>query len=618
MKHFLRFIEGQKLDVNLLMQPIALLGNRSSGKTYGGLKLFEQAHGAGVQCIWIDPVGKAWGLRAGVDGDPKGGLKNVYIFGGKRGDFPLTPDKGAYVAKVLFEKRVSVVLDVSLFRKSERKSFITALLEEFYHLAKLGENSYPRVFFLEEAHLVIPQKPQKGDERMVGAVEDVVLLGRNAGLGVVLMDQRPAHVNKSCLAEVEALFALRMTYPIDRKVIREWISAKGVGEVDLDEELPKLKKGLGYFWVPSEDIFLKAQIRERETYDSSATVRIGEGRRAVVKLGRVAASEIESAMNEVTEAALVNDTKALRAKITQLTAELRALKAQKPKVIVAPAPVKQPKPNLRVLQRVEKAVKQGGKAIERLEGLRSDFEKTKAGLEKIGEAITFWAGAFTGATLELKKTLVPSASPASSSAAEIQRVVSKNAEIKAVNNGWPANMRDMTSDYRVSKPLTEDEIEGGMEEELSDYARHLLRTVVEHLPMKMNRNQLSTISGRSKRSSAFPSALSDLHKRGMLEIVDGCEVPTARGVAEIGTVLAEPASKEETRSLWLSKLPTNESGLLAAGLAIGGAFSRDALAAQAKRSMRSSAFPSGISQLKKNGLFEEAGPQMLRVSAVLA
>ncbi len=321
-KQSLQLVDGLRLSIELLMQPIALLGNKGSGKTYAGLKLFEQAHQAGVQCIWFDPVSKAYGLRLGPDGKPNVGLKDVYIFGGKRGDFPLEASRGAFVAKLLVERRVSVVLDLSQFRKGARKQFITDFLEEFYHLKVDKDDGLPTLMFFEEAHLVLPQRPMKGDERMLGAVEDVVLLGRNCGIGTVLMDQRPAHVNKSCLAETEVLLALRTTYPLDRKVYREWIADKGAQEIDLDAELPELKAGEGFLWAPTEKIFKRAQVLPRETYDSSATARIGGRRRAVGKLSKVDVGAIAEEMRVVSEEAARTNPAKLLARIAELEKEL--------------------------------------------------------------------------------------------------------------------------------------------------------------------------------------------------------------------------------------------------------------------------------------------------------
>ncbi len=44
---------------------------------------------------------------------------------------------------------------------------------------------------VEEAQLLVPQRVMRGGERMLGAFESLVKLGRNFGIGVSLISQRP-------------------------------------------------------------------------------------------------------------------------------------------------------------------------------------------------------------------------------------------------------------------------------------------------------------------------------------------------------------------------------------------------------------------------------------------
>lgn len=346
MTKMLSFTDDLKLPIDLLMQPIGLLGNRGGGKTYSGTKLFESAHDAGVQCIAVDIVGKWWALRLGADGKPKGGLSDVFIFGGKHADFPITPDQGAFVAKVVAERRIHVVLDVSLMRKGDRRRFLTDFAEEYFLLKKQEEVPTPCVLFVEEAHAVLPQKPGPDEMRMLGAFQDLVAEGRNAGIGVVIMDQRPATCNKNALALVEVLIILRTTYKSDRDVYTDWVVQKGEDEggsarVELNKTLPFLKTGQAYLYAPQFELFKKIQISPKRTFDSSATVKIGAKSAVVGTLTPVDVEQLKGDMAVVLEKAKADDPRALRAQVAALQQELTSKRppapAAKPERVEVPA-----------------------------------------------------------------------------------------------------------------------------------------------------------------------------------------------------------------------------------------------------------------------------------------
>ena len=67
-----------------------------------------------------------------------------------------------------------------------------------------------------------------GDERMLGAFEDLVRLGRNYGIGVSLISQRPQSVNKEVLNMTECLFVLQVNGAQERKALTDWIVEKRI------------------------------------------------------------------------------------------------------------------------------------------------------------------------------------------------------------------------------------------------------------------------------------------------------------------------------------------------------------------------------------------------------
>lgn len=185
------------LPLDAVTQTIAILAKRRAGKSYTMRRLVEQLLAAHQQVVIVDPKGDQWGIRSAADGKAPG--LPVVILGGERGDVPLEPSGGEVVAKLVVEERVSVLLDVSLFRKHEVATFMTAFLENLYRLKAREQYRTPMMLVIDEADAIAPQKPQKGEERMLGAAEDIVRRGGQRGIGCVLVTQRSAVLNKNVL-----------------------------------------------------------------------------------------------------------------------------------------------------------------------------------------------------------------------------------------------------------------------------------------------------------------------------------------------------------------------------------------------------------------------------------
>jgi hypothetical protein len=325
-KRLIRISDNLSLNENLVTETIAILAKKGSGKTYAGTKLFEEMYALGAQVVALDPVGVWWGLRLLADGKGKG--LDVAILGGDHGDVPLDPASGAFVARVIVEQNLRAVIDISNFRKNERKRFATEFAEELYHLKKSHRSAMH--LFLEEAHTVVPQERQDGlDPRMLGAFEDIVRLGRNYGLGISLIDQRAASVNKNVLTQIEYLFAFKTVHPLDRATIEGWMGAKELKSISgVLTELRDLETGMYILCSPSVmgGTPVKSKVAAKKTFDASKTPEVG---RAKVNaeprpLTPEFFGKLSEAMKDVVERAKEEDPKANKILIKQLRTTLEA------------------------------------------------------------------------------------------------------------------------------------------------------------------------------------------------------------------------------------------------------------------------------------------------------
>lgn len=260
------------LPLEAVTETFAIIGKRGMGKTATGVALAEELIGAGQPVVILDPTGVWWGLRSSADGNHPG--LPVVIVGGEHADLPLHETAGALLADVVVEQRVPMVLDLSLLSKSATRRFATDFLERLYH-----RNREPLHVVLDEADLLCPQRVPAGMERLLGAVNDLARRGRVRGLGVTLISQRPAVINKDVLSQAEVLVALRLTGKLDRDAVNAWVDAHAVAEEgrDLRASLPALPVGTAWVWSPGWlHVLRKVAVRRRHTFDSSATPKPGE------------------------------------------------------------------------------------------------------------------------------------------------------------------------------------------------------------------------------------------------------------------------------------------------------------------------------------------------------
>ena len=319
MTKMLRLSDDLSLPIDAATQTFGFLARRGAGKTYACGKLAELLIGAGVQVIVLDSVGNWYGLRLSADG--KGPGFAIPVLGGLRGDIPLEETAGELVADTLVDTGRSAVLDVSQFSKAARQRFATAFAERLWKRKKAESDPTPIHIVIEESQLIVPQQVGKDETRMVGIYEEIIRLGRNYGLGVSLISQRPQSVNKEVLNQTECLVVLQTNGKQERDALKRWIVVQG-GDVNLEKELPSLPIGTAYVWSPQWlGIFKRIRIGTKVTFDASATPKVGV-RRAARELAPLDLGALKDAMQATIERAQASDPKALRKRIVELERRL--------------------------------------------------------------------------------------------------------------------------------------------------------------------------------------------------------------------------------------------------------------------------------------------------------
>lgn len=591
-KHVLKIAKDLTLGLDAVTKMIAILAMRGMGKSYTASVLTEQMLKAGGHVVVVDPLGVFWGLRSSEDGRHEG--LPIPIFGGDHADVPLDPNSGTMVADLIINERLSVVLDLSRMTPADAARFMLAFAERLYH-----KNRKPLHLILDEADEWAPQHPMHGKERLLGAIENLVRRGRARGLGVTLVTQRSAVLNKNVLSQADLLVVLRTVAPQDRKAIDAWVQANGdeEGRKQVMNSLASLQIGEAWFWSPGWLGSLKrAKVNRRETFDSSATPKMGVRVREPKKLSVVDLDRIKGQMSSTIEQAKKEDPRELKAKVASLESELaRVVKA---KVVTAPA----------IGKTVEKVVEKQIPVI-----TPRQEKRLKKFLDGFKEAIGDLSNTVT--------VLAKSAESVLAVGESMRRVVAeakngngshdKKAEPqKQVERSQAATPKAVTGYEMPIKPAPQ--VEDPKELDLKAGAVNMLARLFQFRPTRLTRSQISTLTGFTESGGTFASYLSKLRRFELIdEASDGTVGIVAWPAWVVRPELPHP-TPERVVQMWREKFKAGVQkmlDLLMENREQG--MTREELAEKSGFEVKGGTFASYLSQLRRNGLIKESGDKVM-------
>ena len=528
---------------DVVTETLLIIAKRGSGKTHCASVLVEEMVSAGLPVIVIDPIGVWWGLRSSADGQGPG--LPVTILGGEHADLPLPPEAGALVADLIVDERLPVVLDLSLMSKTQQRRFMTDFLERLYH-----RNRDPLHLVIDEADLYAPLRGAKESARLLGAYEDIVRRGRARGLGCTSITQRPAVLHTDIRSQAEVLIALRLIGTHDVAAIDEWVRLHATDEEarQVKASLPSLPVGTAWVWSPGWlELLAKVKIRQRLTFDSSATPKVGQQRVVPREFAPVNPADLErlaGRLRTVTpepSPAGSDGTKRLAAELAQLRAQLAEANRREP-------------------ERVEVPVLAPGDI--------AALEQAITGLRDVAGSLE----------LALSRAVRPAAV----------------APRPAAPPPHPA-ARPRPAPESSSEPLA-----------LGKPHRAVL-TVLVQFPEGRTKNQIATLSGYSVKSSTFSNTLSALRVAGLITRSTPIQA-TPEGCTALGD-LAEPLPTGQALiDYWMGRLGKSERAVLQALLdAWPGALDKDAISATTGYSVTSSTFSNALSRLRTLGLISGYG-----------
>jgi len=428
-----------------------------------------------------------------------------------------------------------VLLDLADLRKYQVATFMTGFLETLYRLKNREEYRTPMMLVIDEADAIAPQRPMKGEERMLGAAEDIVRRGGQRGIGITMVTQRAAVLNKNVLSQCGILIFLRTLGLQDIDGVNDWINKHGQPEQRalLMKDLASLPRGTAWFWAPGwpdeRGIFKKIVVDPIETFDSGATPKPGEKRIAPKTVADVDLEAFRKDMAATIEKAKAEDPRELQRQVRDLQKKLQDAQRSgvKPQHS-GPAP--QPK-------RVEVPVLKDAQ-VKRLEvifhGAEKLQERTAAALAELVKAA--WAARDT--------------------------IRSHQA---GDGSRYPVHLSDVVRSEAVSlprkvriSPQESGNFPQGPGKDLPGPQRKLLTALAQH--GERSKTALALLTGYAHTGGAFRNPLSALRSSGYVDGLDMLRI-TEAGLTALGSWTPLPTGRD-LLEWWLNHLPGPETKLL--------------------------------------------------------
>jgi hypothetical protein len=495
----LHLSDDLSLPLDAVTETFGLLAARGAGKSNTAAVMAEEMFAAKLPFVVIDPARAWWGLRLSRDGKSAG--LPIPIFGGRKGDIPLDRSSGTLMADLVVDQRVTCVLDISEFpSESARTQFLTDFAKRLF-----DRNEQPLHLFLEEADEYIPQVPMGDEKVMLRAWSNIVRRGRNRGIGVTLITQRSAAINKNVLTQVQTLIPMRTTGPQDIDAIERWVKYHHQSGQIL-ESLAGLDDGEGWVWSPH---FLKKTVRTkfrlRNTYDSGRTPKVTDKAKPPATLADIDLGALRERMTVTIERAKKEDPRLLRQRISELEKELR----NKLPIATVFKPVEK---IVEVPVLTDKQIAALESHVTRLEKSVEYLDKQRDALAQSQQIVVSEVGMLADAIKDAKKGF--------------RMVVDKPSSAGGTKPATRVIFQGTHGD--IERPVPS---ESG-EPSLKAGARRMLAVLGAHHPTPLTRQQLGVQSVVSHTGGTFTGYVSVLRQAGLVETPPGQVQLTDDGMAE--------------------------------------------------------------------------------------
>ncbi len=177
-------------------------------------------------------------------------------------------DKATTINELVQEGRASII-DMKGVNPDLQAMIVAKLCTDIFDARKLNTIP-PCMLVIEEAHNFCPEK---GFERTVSTdiLRTIASEGRKFGLGLMVVSQRPARVDKNILSQCNTQIIMKVTNPNDLKAISKGL--EGISS-DVEEDIKRLSPGVAMIVSTYIERPILVDIRTRKSKHGGASVPV--------------------------------------------------------------------------------------------------------------------------------------------------------------------------------------------------------------------------------------------------------------------------------------------------------------------------------------------------------
>lgn len=569
-----------KLPPTAATKGFGFIGKRGSGKSYGAAVFAEELFDAKLPFVVFDPIDVWWGLK--VDANGKGKGLPVVVFGKEHADIQLDRTMGRKIAEAVVAHNISAVISTFGMNKTEMREIIADFSERLLQI-----NNTPRQVLIEEAHEYVPQRVMGAGAKCFAAVEALLVMGRNRGIGVTLLNQRMATLNKDLLTQIDVLVAFRSVGPQDRKAFKDWVEVHNEENDEHFNEfmrsVPSLPTGEAWVWSPEFlEVFSRVKFRKRRTFHPDRE-KLG----MTFKMPTIQLGDVQSFIDSFS-------------------------KKPEPKVAIGkpgangqggkPGAVGKLTPELKDM--IIKARMEGYAA-----GEKSGAEAMRKFKSVLYAKLLRWHGNATKVLEELG-VVIESAKP------EVTPILPTKSQAGGAGNrstvlggaGSNGPMRGTRPDVVILDEL-------GEPRALVGKAVTMLNVLASRHPMRFTRSQLALQAGMKASGGGFRNYLAILKGNGYIAEEGDLIQATEAGVQAAGVTPEAPMTAKDLQLMWREKLTGKAREMFDVIInAHPGGMTRGDLAAQVGMEPSGGGFRNYLGAMKTNGLITIVGTEFIRAS----